>query len=244
MNPWLNCLRQVLPVHLSHPRLVGNILVDQLPVPMANLFRSLSSTLRTYPLSFVPPRVPAIFRHRRAIFLCCVIFLLLTITFWQLPRDHGPQSRIQDEPGPANPNRLPLGQQYPHRQTICQGSFDWLNELDIPFPVKYARRDIVVKPDPNVQRNSVTKIDEALFGNPSIVEPGMNSNKTGLPDCSEPLFLNVPAFADTPIDASHIIFGAATTLGRLQISLPYFERWLAHTNARLFVVITDKLPES
>ena len=211
---------------------------------MANLLRSLSSTLRNHSLSLVPHRIPTILRHRRAVVSCCVIFLLLTTTFWQLPRDHAPQFRIQDEPGPANPNRLPLGQQYPHRQKICQGSFDWLNELDIPFPVKYARRDIVIKSDPNVQRSSITKIDEALFGDLSIVEPGINRNKTGLPGCSEPLFLNVPAFAGTPTDATHIIFGAATTLGRLEVSLPYFERWLAHTNARLFVVLTDKAPKS
>ncbi|KAL9133271.1 MAG: hypothetical protein Q9175_005550 [Cornicularia normoerica] len=121
---------------------------------------------------------------------------------------------------------------------MCQGSFHWLNELDIPFPVKYARRDIVVRSNPKVQRDSITKIAEPLFGDLRIVEPGKERNEPGFPNCLEPLLLDVPAFADAPADASHIIFGAATTLGRLELSLPFFERWLAHTNARFFVVVT------
>lgn len=96
----------------------------------------------------------------------------------------------------------------------------------------------MVRSSPNAQRDSVTKIDEPLFGNLSVVQPGKGSTEPGLPHCLEPLFLDVPAFANDPVDASHIIFGAATTLARLEVSLPFFERWLAYTNARLFVVVT------
>lgn len=115
----------------------------------------------------------------------------------------------------------------------------------MPFPVKYARRDVVVRSNLTVQRDLITKINDPLFGDLRIVQPGKNDNEPGSPDCLEPLFIDVPAFADAPVDASHIMFGAATTLGRLEISLPFFERWLANTHARLFVVVTgsdDKAP--
>ena len=205
---------------------------------MSNYLPSIIFSTRTYSLSLFHKISATIFRSRRAIVLSCLFSLALTLTFWQFPSDHGPQFRVEDDPGPPNPNRVALGQSYPSRQTICQGNFDWLNELDIAFPVKYARRDIVIRSNVKAQRNSITKIEEPLFGELSIVKPGVEINEPGLPQCLEPLFLDVPAFSATPPDASHIIFGAATTLGRLEVSLPFFERWLAHTNARLFVVVT------
>lgn len=206
---------------------------------MANHLRFFISYIRTYLTDVLPQIVPTTFRSRRVIVVFCVISLTLSFTIWQLPPDHGPQfPNLDDDPGPANPNRLDLGQRYPSRQTICQSNFDWLNELDIPFPVQYARRDIVVRSNPNVQRDSITRIDEPIFGDLRVVEPGKDNIEPGLPHCLEPLFLDVPAFADSPADASHIIFGAGTTMDRLEISLPFFERWLAHTNARFFVVVT------
>lgn len=205
---------------------------------MTNHLRSFLSSVNIPTYS---PRIilSSTYPSRRALISCCLIFLALTFILWQLPADHAPQSKTtEQDPGPANPNRAALGQNYPSRETICQSNFEWLNELDIPFPVKYARRDIVVRSNPNAQRNSITKIDEPLFGNSTIVQPGTENAGSSLSHCRETLFLDVPAFADTPPDASHIIFGAATTLGRLEVSLPFFERWLAHTNARLFVVVT------
>lgn len=205
---------------------------------MANRLRSFLSSIK---LPTHSPNIilPTIFRSRRALISCCLIFLALTFILWQLPVDHGAQFHdIEQDSGPPNPNRVALGQQYPTRETLCQSNFDWLNELDIPFPVKYARRDIVVRSNPKAQRNPITRIDEPLFGNSTIIEPGKDNGDSAWSHCLEPLFLDVPTFADIPPDASHIIFGAATTLGRLEVSLPFFERWLAHTNARLFVVVT------
>ena len=206
---------------------------------MLNQLQSFVFLIKSRSSSLWPKIGSIIFRNRKGILLCCVILLALTFALWQLPSDHSPQFvHTKDDQSPPNPNRLPLGQHYPSRETMCQSNIDWLNELDIPFPVKYARRDIVVRSNPNIQRDLITRIDEPLFGDLKMVEPGKESNETGLPHCSEPLFLDVPAFSDTPADASHILFGAATSLARLEASLPFFERWLAHTNARLFVVVT------
>lgn len=180
----------------------------------------------------------AIFRSRQAIVFFFIFAVALTFTIWQLPPDHPPQFRVEDDPGPLNPNRVALGQHYPPRQIVCQSKFDWLNDFDIPFPVKYARREIVVRSNSKTHRGSITKIGEPLFGDLRVVEPGKDNVEPGLPRCLEPLFLDVPEFPTTSPDASHIIFGAATSLGRLEVSLPFIERWLAHTNARLFVIVT------
>lgn len=197
------------------------------------------SSAKIYFLRLLPQKIPIIFRSRRALILFCFFSLVLTLTLRQLPQDHGPRfANIQDDSGPPNPNRVALGQHYPSRETICQGNFDWLNELDISFPVKYARRDIVVRSNSSLQRASITKIDEPLYGDFRVVEPGRDTNQSSLPPCLEPVFLDVPAFTDAPVDGSHILFGASTTLSRLEVSIPFFERWLAHTGARLLIVVT------
>ena len=158
--------------------------------------------------------------------ICCLISLTLTIIY------------VEQDQGSANPNLLPLGQSYPSRDSICQSNLDWLNELDISFLVNYSRREIVVRSNPDTQGSSITKIDGSLFSSMTPVLPGKDDNEPDVLQCLEPLFLYVPVFTDTLVDASHIIFGAATTVGRLEVSMPCFERWLAHANARLFVVVT------
>lgn len=120
----------------------------------------------------------------------------------------------------------------------CESHFDWLKELDIPFAVKYARRDVIVRANSQVERASVTKIDGPLFGEFQTVDPANANESERLGHCMEPLKLDVPAFAKIPPNASHILLGAATTLDRLDASIPFFERWLPYSNARLFIVVT------
>lgn len=177
-------------------------------------------------------------RTRRISFLC-VLFLALTLLLWQLRTVHSPTATASnnDPPPPPPPPPVDLGLHYPPRPVICQSPLDWLKELDIPFPVQYARRDIIVRSSPQAQRASITKIGGPLFGDLQIVDPA-SSDQNGLAHCMEPLMLDVPAFATTPVDASHILFGAATSLDRLDASIPFFRRWLAYTNARIFVIVT------
>ena len=124
--------------------------------------------------------------------------------------------------------------------SACPNRLDWLHELagsiDVTFPLKYARRDIIVRPKAGLERASVTKLDELLL--PSFQE-------ISTPDGCEleeenrlpPLHLNVPPF-QKHVDASHVLFGAATTLERLDTSIPFFQRWLADTGARMIVIVT------
>lgn len=124
--------------------------------------------------------------------------------------------------------------------TTCPDHPDGLHELanspDIRFPLRYARREIVVHPKAGVERLSVTKTNDNLVPRfQEIASADACELKEGrrIP----PLHLDVPVFS-ARIDASHILFGAATTLDRLDASIPFFQRWLTKTGARLFVVVT------
>jgi len=181
-------------------------------------------------------------KSRKAISLFALM-LLLTLVLWcfrvllDLDNTAGNNDLPPPEPEPEPEPEVEFSSHYPPRPLLCQSRLEWLNELDIPFPVKYARRDIVVRSNPQAQRASVTKIDQPLFGDFQTVDP-KNGNENGLIHCLNPLILDVPPYSKAPPDASHILLGAATTLDRLDISIAFFQRWLAYTNARLFVIVT------
>lgn len=122
-----------------------------------------------------------------------------------------------------------------HRLDPCPKRIDWLNDLTITYPIQYARRDIIVSPNPATTRASVTKVDAPLFPKPQVVDL-TNGSEVELKHCLEPMLLDVPEFPQEPLDASHIIFGMATLLDRLELSIVFLQRWLAHTNARLLVI--------
>ncbi|KAL8931752.1 MAG: hypothetical protein Q9211_006756 [Gyalolechia sp. 1 TL-2023] len=112
----------------------------------------------------------------------------------------------------------------------------WLADLDVKYPIKYAERDVVVRPKPGLRRESLTKIHEALF--PPVNElVGVNGSRLELPACQPPIILDVPVYPTTPVDASNMMFGMATTLERLGDSRQVLRRWLTHTGAKMFVVV-------
>ena len=118
----------------------------------------------------------------------------------------------------------------------CSGKLTRLKDLDIKFPIKYARRDIIVKSDPEVSRTSLTQIDDALMSNAQLIDP-VKSPEWGLELCSPPLTLEVPAIPTQPADASRIIFGISTYVERMEDSIPHLQRSFAHTNARLIILV-------
>ena len=141
---------------------------------------------------------------------------------------------------------IDLKNHYPSIPSPCRISLEWLKDLDIPFPVKYARRDIIVRSNPEVQRSSMTKIPGRLFGDLQTIDP-TKMNQSTLVNCLDPLSLDVPAFFNHSLNASHILLGGATNLDRLDASLPFFQRWLANTGIRLFMIVTgpdDSTPDS
>lgn len=122
-----------------------------------------------------------------------------------------------------------------HHLDTCPKRLDWLHDLTITFPFKYARRDIIVNPKPGTKRASITNIDTPLFPEPESIHRVENPD-VDLKNCLDPLVLDVPAPLETPVDASHIIFGLSTNLDRLETSIPYLLRWLPQINAQLYVI--------
>ena len=125
-----------------------------------------------------------------------------------------------------------------NNQGGCSGKLTRLKDLDIKFPIKYARRDIIIKANPELNRTSLTQIDAPLLPDIRIVDP-VKSPNWGLDQCSSPLTLEVPAFPKQPANASHVIFGISTYIKRMDDSIPHLQRSLAHTTARLIVLVAE-----
>lgn len=126
----------------------------------------------------------------------------------------------------------------------CPDNLDWLLPLDLTYPIKYARRDIIVKPTSGAQRLSFTELPGPLFPDFQSIDLTDKTN-VQLKDCKDPLLLHLPTPPEGPADASHIVFGISTTLTRLDDSIPSLLRWLPNTRAKLFVIAIedDDVPE-
>ena len=133
----------------------------------------------------------------------------------------------------------------PVASNACPNHLDWLRELesspDVTFPLKYTRREIIVRPKPGVKRSSLTKRDEKLLPDFQTISTP-NACEFTEEYCLPPIQLDVPE--RKPINAFNILFGAATTTDRLNASIPFFQRWLAHTGARLLIIVTGSKPDS
>ena len=119
--------------------------------------------------------------------------------------------------------------------TLCPTSAPWLSSLKIERPFKYARRDIIVRPVQGLKRKSLTETSSTLLPIFQTIKEG--DDAPSLSKCLDPLILDVPAYPPRYPNASHLLFGLATTLKRLEDSLSYLERWLPHTQARLIIIV-------
>lgn len=123
----------------------------------------------------------------------------------------------------------------------CRQRLGRLKDLDVEFPIKYARRDVHVRPQSGAQRPLLSNIDGRLFPKVQIVDPATDPI---LEHCMPPLSLEVSPFPKKEtVDASNVLFGMSTILNRLEDSIPFLERWLAHTNASLFVIVVNSEEE-
>ncbi|KAF4975343.1 hypothetical protein FZEAL_7850 [Fusarium zealandicum] len=89
---------------------------------------------------------------------------------------------------------------------------------------KLDRQTVSQNPDPLIKRGQPLQLDRACQGYDE-------------PKC-EPITLHVPP-AYPEQDYSGYLFGVATSLDRLNDSLPQFGTWLGNSGARLLAVITD-----
>ncbi|KAI4126378.1 MAG: hypothetical protein LQ338_003774 [Usnochroma carphineum] len=177
--------------------------------------------------------------HRRSIvvFACLVLLSAVVLTVHKIGKE---RPKLIEKLMPSRPSNNRLddqeGKETPGQP--CAKDIGWLAEFDIQYPFKYAEREIVVRPVAGLERKSVTKIDETLFSQAKDVIANRESHLE-LRDCKPALILDVPVFPTTPVNASKMVFGMATTLERLEDSQPHIARWLAHTRAELYVVVLN-----
>ncbi|KAL8712719.1 MAG: hypothetical protein Q9225_006888, partial [Loekoesia sp. 1 TL-2023] len=166
---------------------------------------------------------------------CFVILSAITLSIHQVGRE---RPELLGKLVPSKNNKGQDGEQEVKEAPgqPCAKDVGWLGELDIQYPIRYAEREIIVRPDPKLRRESLTKLDEMLFPKAKELVQGQDSHLE-LRDCKPPLVLDVPVFPTEPVNASNIMFGMATTLARLEDSRHHIARWLAHTGAKLFVVV-------
>ena len=164
----------------------------------------------------------------------CVLGITAMILLWALLRKHRLDSSIPVASPPTDTEQSPFPG---HESAACPTHAPWLGDLKIVFPVKYARRDIVVRPQPDLQRASITKLDGPLLPDLEVVDPE-GKRDFRLTNCLEPLYLDVPAWPTEYPNASQLLFGISTSLERLEVSIPYYQRWLAFTKARLIAIVT------
>ncbi|KAL8669193.1 MAG: hypothetical protein Q9168_006205 [Polycauliona sp. 1 TL-2023] len=118
----------------------------------------------------------------------------------------------------------------------CSKNIEWLANVNLKYPIRYAERDIVVRPSADIKRKSLTKISDTLFPQARMLLLDQNS-LLELDQCPPLLTLEIPEIPEKPVDGSRMHFGIATTMQRLEESTPYIARWLKDTGAKLFVVL-------
>ncbi|KAL8866860.1 MAG: hypothetical protein Q9174_006036 [Haloplaca sp. 1 TL-2023] len=182
-------------------------------------------------------------RRSVIVFACFVLLSAIILTVHQIER-HSP-GLIEH----LVPPKLAHTKEHEHEAeditSHCGKGIEWLDKLDVPYPISYAQRDIIVRPTAGARRTSLTKIKGPLFAQEKEVLVDQESHLK-LRDCQPPLVLEVSDTPVTPVDASRMHFGIATTLDRLKDSTPTIARWLTHTKAKLFVVMVapEKPPKA
>ncbi|GAQ08172.1 hypothetical protein ALT_5493 [Aspergillus lentulus] len=120
----------------------------------------------------------------------------------------------------------------------CEPDFDVLRRLDVRKLSQYERREMIVA------RSSEPELPIRQRLNIPFLQQQSSSDEArrlGLPsqdDCyvKSPVTVEVPP-SPANVDASHIDFGVATTLERLNDSLDAFTHWAGYTRTRIFALI-------
>lgn len=135
----------------------------------------------------------------------------------------------------------------PVKLPSCPLHLEWLEDLDgvedLRWPLKYTRREIVVRPTPWTEHSSLLKNPDALLPPFQQLDNPHNQTLESV-NCLPPLTLEVPVTSKP--DASHILFGGATNLARVEDSMSFYERWFAYTGARMILSVVgpdDSMPD-
>ncbi|SPQ24893.1 3530bca0-13ef-4f71-a779-f6466cdba68a [Thermothielavioides terrestris] len=122
----------------------------------------------------------------------------------------------------------------------CPQDLEFLRTKDLALTQKivYTRRCIrPVRGD--VDRDVVANVSSPLVTTKTILNLADGCSSAEPPPC-EPLSLHVPpAYPKPEHQYQHLVFGVASSYGRLQDALPTFAHWLSGSGAALIVVVAD-----
>lgn len=164
-----------------------------------------------------------------------VLFLALLGAIFlvsQLARDGGRLQKVDHwiRPGAAEAEKKTHG-------SPCEQDLKWLEPYQFSKPTRYVFRDIIASPSASEERPSLSIVDEPLFGEYTPIDLAQ-STEAAVSNCLPPLHLEVPRLR-SPVDASNMIFGLQTTIGRLNDTVKHLARWLPHTGARLYAIVIE-----
>ncbi|KAF7593053.1 hypothetical protein BBP40_012070 [Aspergillus hancockii] len=123
--------------------------------------------------------------------------------------------------------------------STCLVDLDLLRTYASNSSAEYARLEIAVARTSNFTNfSSSLDIPAPAY---QIVRLDTESHIEPLPEekCSKSVIIHAPVAASPP-DASHMIFGVATTTKRLYDSLDAFAHWAGGTNAHIVAVVDDE----
>ncbi|TKA77428.1 hypothetical protein B0A55_04818 [Friedmanniomyces simplex] len=142
-----------------------------------------------------------------------------------------PQWRSPSRPTAVTPNAASAAE-------LAAADREALNALQLSGPFEFRRRCFDVRPAKDVQRSSLAEVKAELFALPP--SQGVTVDDL-LPPCQESIKLDVPHFDPRArVDTSELFLGVATTLSRIDASLPAFSRWLSGTGSPLLVLLVDQ----
>lgn len=119
----------------------------------------------------------------------------------------------------------------------CDPDVDLLQRLNVRKLAQYTRREVVAQltsdPLPITQQ-----LDQPLLDVKYKAPPSDGSEIAAQDGCTIPIPVTLQApKPEKPADASHIDFGVATTVTRLNESLDQFVHWAGYTHTRIFALI-------
>ena len=187
----------------------------------------------------------------------CLVYLISSAAYSYFPSIKGLASKQDQNAGnhepPTSDNSLEAIQpaEAP-RPATPEGQhtedFAWMNDLegsaDVRFPLKFARRDIIFRPVPRGPHDPLITAKEKLL--PKFQEfDSFDTTDRKLAHTLKPVTLEIPIVPKP--NTSHILLGTASTVERLEASLPFFQRWLAYSGIHLIVNVNgpdDTPPDS
>ncbi|PPJ54208.1 hypothetical protein CBER1_01064 [Cercospora berteroae] len=123
-----------------------------------------------------------------------------------------------------------------------------LKQLNVPQNFKFQRHCINAREQDGLTRTSLVDIPQPLFSDGKFKEILLDENfqpdpqyMAIMPPCDSAIEINVPEFqSHADGNTRSLMLGVATTMKRIEESLPTFSRWLSNTGSPLVVLLVDQ----